>query len=134
MTYNPHRKTLGQKLREMRRKAKTIFPLLGPSNMPTPKLLTGTVRGDSSIKKTVRVAKVFLAQPGVNWLMLVLLFSIVINGIFFVRNKELKAQADTAVVLINPNNSNDVIVLKSELISSETELRKCVVDLMKKRD
>jgi len=102
--------------------------------MPTPKLLTGTVRGDSSIKKTVRVAKVFLAQPGVNWLMLVLLFSIVINGIFFVRNKELKAQADTAVVLINPNNSNDVIVLKSELISSETELRKCVVDLMKKRD
>lgn len=80
---------------------------------------------------TYRKTKTFFKRPLVIWF--ILLLSMIMNGIFFVNNRQLKNQAYSAIVVVDPEQENDIKVLKNELISSQEELKKCVVDLMLKK-
>jgi hypothetical protein len=61
----------------------------------------------------------------------VLVMSLGLNGLFFVNNQKLKSEA-SARAIIDPMQTENVSILQTELISSQSELQKCVVELMRK--
>lgn len=71
-----------------------------------------------------------IAKRPVSWLTLLLGLSMITNGTFFFRNKELRAQAENTLVMIDPEKTDDIVILQSELITSRMELQKCITDLM----
>lgn len=66
-----------------------------------------------------------------SWLWILLLgASVIVNGTFFLQIKDLQAKIDSKMPIIDPEKTTNVDVLRDELISSQKELRQCIVQLM----